>query len=150
MYFDYNTPSCWIWLILAFLVYGLISRLSRLWAAHARTRLLADTLKEAMVRGATPPPELLEAIKADTSRWHRHHHRQEEAGAPDNFGRHRHCHSPYRRVLILGAFAVAFGAAALLHHNPGAAQGFEIAAIMFGCLTVAFALELLLMRRMQP
>lgn len=126
----------WMWVALAAMLFVLVAHLGRLWAGQARTKALAEALREAMARGTTPPPELLEALKSETWRWHHHHH---------EVGHHHHHHSPQQRALLFGALAAAF---AVLHFfsDSRAADAFGIIAVVFGFMTVAFVVETLFLK----
>lgn len=130
------TQAWWVWLVLGGFAYALVVHLGRLWASQARTRALAEALREAMARGTTPPQELLDALKSESERWRHHHHH----------GDGHHHHTPQQRALLFGALAAAF---AVLHFfsDSRAADAFGIIAIVFAFMTAAFALESLYLKR---
>jgi hypothetical protein len=127
----------WMWVALAAMLFGLVAHLGRLWASQARTKALAEALREAMARGTTPPQELLDALKSETGRGRHHHHPE---------GGHPHHHSPQQRALLFGALATAF---AVLHFfsDSRAADAFGIIAVVFGFMTAAFLVETLFLKR---
>lgn len=130
----------WVWLAVTAMLVGLVAHLGRLWAGQARTKAIAEALREAMARGTTPPPELLDALKSETERWRHHHHR----GDTDD-GHHHHHHSAPQRALLFGALTLAFG---LMHFvSETRAEAYGTIAIVFGFVTAAFIAEMLYLKR---
>lgn len=129
----------WVWLLLTGMLYALLAHLGRLWASQARTKAITEALREAMARGTTPPPELLDALKSETERW-RHHHRHTHAE-----GGHRHHHGAPHRALLFGSLTLAFG---VLHFvSDTRAEAFGVIAVVFGFMTAAFIVEMLFLKR---
>jgi Flp pilus assembly protein TadB len=123
---------------LAAMLFGLVAHLGRLWAGQARTKAIAEALREAMARGTTPPPELLDALKSETERWRHHHHHGHRDGG------HHHNSAPHR-ALLFGALTLAFG---VLHFvSETRAEAFGVIAIVFGFMTAAFIIEMLYLKR---
>lgn len=129
----------WVWLAVTAMLFGLVAHLGRLWAGQARTKAIAEALREAMARGTAPPPELLDALKSETERW-RHHHRHGH-----HEGERHHHHGAPHRALLFGSLTLAF---AVLHFvSETRAEAFGVIAIVFGFMTAAFIIEILYLRR---